>query len=130
MPYGDLNKMAVQRFSTKADLDRYGSTIEEREEYEPHLEAGNIVYSGVDYEKILKQAFEKAKKTKPKLKVSTKLLEGRPSEKIVEEAKAEGIDAIIMGSRGLGGIKEFFLGSASHRVADQAPCPVLIVKFL
>jgi len=60
MPYGDLNKMAVQRFSTKTDLDKFGSTIEEREEYEPHLESGNIVYAGVDYEKILRQAEREA----------------------------------------------------------------------
>jgi predicted GTPase len=60
MPYGDLSKMAVQRFSTKSDLEKYGSTIEEREEYEPHLESGNIVYSGVDYKEILKQAEREA----------------------------------------------------------------------
>jgi predicted GTPase len=60
MPYGDLSKMAVQRFSTKSDLEKYGSTIEEREEYEPHLEAGNIVYAGVDYKEILKQAEKEA----------------------------------------------------------------------
>jgi predicted GTPase len=60
MPYGDLNKMVVQRFSSKSDLDKYGSTIEEREEYEPHIEAGNIVYAGVDYEKILRQAEREA----------------------------------------------------------------------
>jgi predicted GTPase len=56
MPYGNLKEMAVQRFSSKMDLDRYKTTIEEREEYEPLIEAGNIVYAGVDYEKILKQA--------------------------------------------------------------------------
>jgi predicted GTPase len=60
MPYGDLSKMTVQRFSTKSDLEKYGSTIEEREEYEPHLEAGNIVYAGVDYKEILKQAEREA----------------------------------------------------------------------
>jgi predicted GTPase len=60
MPYGDLSKMAVQRFSTKSDLNKYGSTIEEREEYEPHLEAGNVVYAGVDYKEILKQAEREA----------------------------------------------------------------------
>jgi len=48
--------MIVQRFSSKLDLEKYHSTIEEREEYEPHLNEGNIVYAGVDYEKILKQA--------------------------------------------------------------------------
>ena len=60
MPYGDLNKMVVQRFTNKNDLSVYGSTIEEREEYEPHLEEGNIVYAGVDYEKILRQAEKEA----------------------------------------------------------------------
>jgi len=60
MPYGDLNKMVVQRFSSKTDLDKYGSTIEEREEYEPHIESGNIVYAGVDYEQILRQAEREA----------------------------------------------------------------------
>jgi predicted GTPase len=56
MPYGDLKKMAVQRFSSKLDLDRYDCTIEEREEYEPLIETGTVVYAGVDYEKILKEA--------------------------------------------------------------------------
>jgi len=60
MPYGNLSKMAVQRFSTKSDLNKYETTIEEREEYEPHIEAGNIVYAGVDYEKILRQAEREA----------------------------------------------------------------------
>jgi predicted GTPase len=60
MPYGNLEKMVVQRFSSKLDLEKYNSTIEEREEYEPHLEEGNIVYAGVDYEKILKQAEKEA----------------------------------------------------------------------
>ncbi|AKG38905.1 GTPase [Infirmifilum uzonense] len=56
MPYGDLRKSVVQRFSTFDDLDYYNCTIEEREEYEPHLAMGNIVYAGVDYEKILREA--------------------------------------------------------------------------
>jgi len=56
MPYGKLEKMEVQRFATPKDLDRYNSTIEEREEYEPHIKEGTIVYAGVDYEKILRQA--------------------------------------------------------------------------
>jgi predicted GTPase len=60
MPYGNLEKMIVQRFSNKSDLEKYNSTIEEREEYEPHLEEGNIVYAGVDYEKILKEAEKEA----------------------------------------------------------------------
>jgi predicted GTPase len=56
MPYGDLAAQAVERFATYADLDRYETTIEEREEYEPHLDAGRVVYAGVDYEAILRQA--------------------------------------------------------------------------
>jgi predicted GTPase len=56
MPYGDLTAQAVQRFADYNDLDRYNCTIEEREEYEPHLDRGSIVYAGVDYEAILRQA--------------------------------------------------------------------------
>jgi len=56
MPYGDLVKQEVQRFETYEDLDRHDCTIEEREEYEPHIANGTIVYAGVDYEKILRQA--------------------------------------------------------------------------
>jgi predicted GTPase len=56
MPYGDLEREAVQRFATRADLAAAHCTIEEREEYEPHLAAGNIVYAGVDYARILQQA--------------------------------------------------------------------------
>ena len=56
MPYGDLRKQRVQRFASYEDLDRHACTIEEREEYEPHLDRGLIVYAGVDYEAILRQA--------------------------------------------------------------------------
>ena len=56
MPYGDLAKQAVQRFADYADLDKHECTIEEREEYEPHIDNGVIVYAGVDYEAILRQA--------------------------------------------------------------------------
>jgi predicted GTPase len=56
MPYGDLAAQAVQRFASYADLDAHHTTIEEREEYEPHLDQGLIVYAGVDYEAILRQA--------------------------------------------------------------------------
>jgi len=56
MPYGDLAKQAVQRFADYSDLDKHECTIEEREEYEPHLDNGVIVYAGVDYEAILRQA--------------------------------------------------------------------------
>ena len=50
MPYGDLAAQAVQRYASVADLDRYECTIEEREEYEPHIIEGTTVYAGVDYE--------------------------------------------------------------------------------
>jgi len=56
MPYGKLTQQAVQRFSSYEDIDRMGCTIEEREEYETHIDAGCTVYAGVDYEKILRQA--------------------------------------------------------------------------
>ncbi|MGA2236381.1 MAG: cyclic 2,3-diphosphoglycerate synthase [Terriglobales bacterium] len=60
MPYGDLAAQAVQRFATMADLDLQQCTIEEREEYEPHISQGTVVYAGVDYEKILRQAEKEA----------------------------------------------------------------------
>ena len=56
MPYGDLLAQRVQRFATFGDLDAAGATLEEREEYEPHLEAGSVVFAGVDYGLILKRA--------------------------------------------------------------------------
>ena len=60
MPYGELSKQAVQRFATMEDLTKANVTIEEREEYEPHLACGSIVYAGADYEKILRRAEEEA----------------------------------------------------------------------
>ena len=56
MPYGDLAAQAVQRFATVEDLDFQQCTIEEREEYEPHIGDGTVVYAGVDYERILRRA--------------------------------------------------------------------------
>ena len=56
MPYGDLAAQAVQRFATYDDLEHHKCTIEEREEYEPHIDRGVVVYAGVDYGRILKQA--------------------------------------------------------------------------
>ncbi|MGZ4353648.1 MAG: GTPase, partial [Gaiellaceae bacterium] len=56
MPYGDLAAQAVQRFATREDMDAADCTIEEREEYEPHVDAGTIVFAGVDYERILRAA--------------------------------------------------------------------------
>jgi len=60
MPYGDLAQQAVQRFAEYADLDRHECTIEEREEYEPHIDNGHVVYAGVDYGAILHEAEQEA----------------------------------------------------------------------
>src|SRR5918992_646001 len=60
MPYGDLTKQAVQRFERYEDLDAADATIEEREEYEPHIAEGNIVFAGIDYAAILDQAEKEA----------------------------------------------------------------------
>ena len=56
MPYGDLTKQICQRFAVLEDMDKYECTIEEREEYEPHISAGNVLFAGVDYEQILRRA--------------------------------------------------------------------------
>ena len=60
MPYGDLAKQAVQRFASLEDMAQADCTIEEREEYEPHIEAGDLVFAGVDYERILRRAESEA----------------------------------------------------------------------
>ncbi len=60
MPYGDLTKQICQRFASYEDLDKYECTIEEREEYEPYIDMGGVVYAGVDYEKILREAEKEA----------------------------------------------------------------------
>jgi predicted GTPase len=60
MPYGDLVKQRLQRFATLDDLDRYECTIEEREEYEPHIKSGTVVYAGVDYQAIFAEAEKEA----------------------------------------------------------------------
>ncbi|MCB1048901.1 MAG: GTPase, partial [Calditrichaeota bacterium] len=56
MPYGDLAAQAVQRFASYEDMEQHHCTIEEREEYEPYVERGAVIYAGVDYEAILRQA--------------------------------------------------------------------------
>lgn len=60
MPYGDLTKQIVQRFATYDDFEKHACTIEEREEYEPVVDMGAVIYAGIDYEKILRQAEEEA----------------------------------------------------------------------
>jgi predicted GTPase len=56
MPYGNIEAQRVQRYATLQDLDRYDTTIEEREEYEPHITSGTVIYAGVDYGQILEEA--------------------------------------------------------------------------
>ena len=60
MPYGDLVKQTVQRFASLEDLDKHDCTIEEREEYEPHITTGTIIFAGVDYEAIVREAEKEA----------------------------------------------------------------------
>ncbi len=60
MPYGDLTKQICQRFAEFSDLDKHKCTLEEREEYEPHILSGTVVYAGVDYELILREAEKEA----------------------------------------------------------------------
>ncbi len=60
MPYGNLAKQKVQRFASKADFTKYRCTIEEMEEYEPHIDRGRVIYSGVDYEAIIREAEKEA----------------------------------------------------------------------
>jgi nucleotide-binding universal stress UspA family protein len=79
-------------------------------------------------ENILSNALEKSKTIKPGLTISSKLVEGRPANQIVERAIDGGFDLIVIGSRGLGRFRQFVLGSVSDQVANDAECPVLIVK--
>jgi nucleotide-binding universal stress UspA family protein len=77
---------------------------------------------------VLSESLKTTKEKKPNLKVSSRLLKGRPADTIVQTAKEEDFDIIVIGSRGLSGVSELVLGSVSDRVADYATCPVLIVK--
>jgi len=80
------------------------------------------------FEKVLEESLTGAKGKKPSLKVSTRLAEGHPADKIVRMSEEESFDLIVMGSRGLHGISEFVLGSTTHRVADHCKKPLLIIK--
>lgn len=79
-------------------------------------------------EKMLSQALKDAEKVCPKLKITAKLLLGRPGKTIVYEAEEGKFDLIIIGSRGLGGLVELVLGSVSHQVVNESKTPVLVVK--
>jgi len=80
------------------------------------------------YHNTLKDAEEMASSKHPTLNIRTILREGRPSATIVDVAEQEGCDMIVMGSRGIGGIKGWVLGSTSHRVAASCKKPVMIIK--
>ncbi len=79
-------------------------------------------------EKMLGEALKRSKALVPGITVSSKLLLGRPGEVIANEAEKGGYDLIVIGSRGLGGIKELVLGSVSHEVVNKSKVPVLVVK--
>jgi nucleotide-binding universal stress UspA family protein len=80
------------------------------------------------HEEILSKAVAHAKEFKPNVVISSRLREGDPALEIVAEAKEAGFDIIVVGHRGLGRVKELFLGSISEKVAHLAPCPVVIVR--
>lgn len=80
------------------------------------------------HEDILRKAVHRAREFKPNVTVSSKLREGNAASEIVSEAKEGGFDIIVVGHKGLGRVKELFLGNISERVAHLAPCPVIIVR--
>jgi nucleotide-binding universal stress UspA family protein len=80
------------------------------------------------YAKSLKEAEDDIEEKYPDLKVSTELMEGRPSSTIVEEAEKKDAELIVIGSRGLGGITGWILGSTSRRVVESCTVPILVVK--
>jgi nucleotide-binding universal stress UspA family protein len=80
------------------------------------------------YENVLKNAETEIKKKRPDLQVKTLLLEGLPAEEICFQANSKNVDIIIMGSRGVGGVKGWILGSVSRNVVNSCTKPVLIVK--
>jgi nucleotide-binding universal stress UspA family protein len=82
----------------------------------------------VSYQRILNEAVKIVKKKGPEIKVSTKLGKGRPANVIIDTAKNENVDLIVMGSRGIGGITGWILGSTSKHVVDHCTKPILIIK--
>jgi len=79
-------------------------------------------------ENMLSSALEDARKIAPEAKVSTKLMLGEPAEEIIGEAARGEFDLIVIGSRGMSGLKELILGSVSHKVVNGSQVPVLVVK--
>ena len=92
----------------------------------------NMTFLGRDlrkiHEEILSKAISHAKEVKPDLVVSSMLKDGDPAVEIVNVAKDSGFDVIVVGYKGLGKVRERFLGSISEKVAHLAPCPVIIVR--
>lgn len=78
--------------------------------------------------KMLAETLKNAKRMAPNLNIATNLLHGQPGKQIVTRAEEGGFDLIVIGSRGLSGIKELVLGSVSHRVVDDSTIPVLVIK--
>jgi nucleotide-binding universal stress UspA family protein len=93
---------------------------------------GNTAVFGKDlrkiHDEILSRNVARAKAVKPNVAVSSMLKEGDPALEIVNAAKEDSFDVIVVGHRGLGKLKELFLGSISEKVAHLAPCPVIIVR--
>lgn len=79
-------------------------------------------------EKMLDETLKVAREIAPELNITTNLLHGQPGRSIVSRAEEGGFDLIVIGSRGLSGIKELVLGSVSHRVVDDSTIPVLVIK--
>lgn len=102
------------------------------ESTEPTVYANSSVNFYKDFqsfhEEILRNAVNRAMEFKPNVAVSSKLREGNAASEIVAEAKEGGFDIIVVGHKGLGRVKELFLGNISEKVAHLAPCPVVIVR--
>jgi nucleotide-binding universal stress UspA family protein len=100
----------IQRVTPKAFSESYRRDVKEQKE------------------QILTDAMQHAQSLQPQLTITHSIVQGRPADQIVNVAKERDIDLIVMGSRGIGGIKGVLLGSVADRVADHATCPVMIVK--
>jgi len=98
----------------------YGSYVADFDEYEKHLKQIHL--------KILQDAKNKVNEEYPELNVSVKLAHGHVPTKILSISEQENVDLIVMGSRGLSGIKSWFLGSVSKNVVEHCKKPILIVK--
>jgi len=138
----DGSRAAQKAVKYAADISaRFGSDIVILSVY-PHIELPLYPSKGFDdedlevYKRGIREAFERALKEAeslvseghPELKYGTRIEEGRPSDIIVEVAEEEGADLIVVGSRGIGGIRGWILGSTSRSVLHSAKGPVLIVK--